>query len=261
MKLKAKKKKAAKVEPQPQQEGEQAQRPAAGKKPKIEKKIYMIVCAALVFLLAGIVALILIISTGKNQEPKAIKRDDTSKGEMIPAEPPPDPAPAEPEEPSDPEPEDEPAPEPSPEPDAEPDPEPAPDPEPEPEPETEPQPEEPPEPEKEPEPEPPEEPDGNLEDDLHISLSDAVNFVEKLSPSLLNLPGESMEQYEILTNQYIIPVDGLLCSEVMVYNRNETTGTNELAATLLVSRGPDSRIFRIDHETERVEELDLGAGQ
>ena len=142
--------------------------------------------------------------------------------------------------------------------------------EPEPEKETEP----PKEPEIEPEPEPkaelepkpapaPErepEGDGGLEEDLHISLSEAVNFVEGLSPSLLNLPGESMDQYEILTNQYIIPVDGLLCSEVMVYNRDDITGTNQLMATLLVSRGPDGRLFRIERESGSVVEVDLTEG-
>lgn len=239
MKLKKKKK----TEKEPAAEPEQEQKPAAGKKPKIEKKIYIIVCAALVFLLAAVVALILIITTGGKKDSKAPERDAVSDAEEPPSSPEPEPPPEESEGEPEPENKTEPPKEPEiePEPEAklelEPEPEPAPAPEPEPK------------------------GDGGLEEDLHISLSEAVNFVEGLSPSLLNLPGESMDQYEILTNQYIIPVDGLLCSEVMVYNRDDITGTNQLMATLLVSRGPDGRLFRMERESGSVVEVDLTGGQ
>lgn len=247
MKLKLKKKKKEPApKPEQDQTPDQEQKPEAGKKteagrkPKLEKKIYIIVCAALIFLLAGVVTLILMITTGSKKE-KALKREPEAsavepspEGEEEPEgtgeEPPPE---AEPEKDAEPEPEKDPAPEP------EPAPEPVPEPAPEPKPD----------------------PGGDLVDEMHISLSDAVNFVENLSPSLLNLPGESMAEYEILTNQYIIPVDGLLCSEVMVYNKDDSTGTNELMATLLVDRGPDGRLFRKERETGEVVEVDLTAGQ
>ena len=194
------------------------------------------------FLLAAVVALILIITTGGKKDSKTPEKDAVSDAEEEPASSP-DPEPPQEESEAEPEPEKE----------TEPPKEPEIEPEPEPKAELEPKPA--PAPEREPE------GDGGLEEDLHISLSEAVNFVEGLSPSLLNLPGESMDQYEILTNQYIIPVDGLLCSEVMVYNRDDITGTNQLMATLLVSRGPDGRLFRIERESGSVVEVDLTEGQ
>lgn len=242
MKLKLKKKKK-----EPAAKPERDQKSEAGKKPKLEKKIYIIVCAALVFLLAGVVTLILMITTGSKEE-KALKKEPEASAVG-----------------------------PSPEGEAEPEPSGEEGP-PEEEPKKDPEPDDEREPEKEPgpkskanlssalalaldsAPKPGSEPSGDLLDEMHISLSDAVNFVEKLSPSLLNLPGESMAEYEILTNQYIIPVDGLLCSEVMVYNRDDSTGTNELMATLLVDRGPDGRLFRKERETGEVVEVDLAAG-
>ena len=65
---------------------------SAGKKPKIEKKIYIIVCAALVFLLAAVVALILIITTGGKKDSKTPEKDAVSDAEEEPASSP-DPGP------------------------------------------------------------------------------------------------------------------------------------------------------------------------
>ena len=220
-----------------------SEKTAAGKKPKLEKKIYVIVCATLIFLLAGVVSLILMITTGSKKD-KALKkeREDVSAAEPSPegeGETSDEEEPSGEEEPPKEESDDVPSSGGGEEKDE------ISEPEPDPEPESRQEPD----------------PEGDLLEEMHVSLSEAVNFVEGLSPSLLNLPGESMSEYEILTNQYIIPVDGLLCSEVMVYNKDDTTGTNELMATLLVDRGPDGRLFRMEHESGDVVEVDLTAGE
>ncbi len=89
------------------------------------------------------------------------------------------------------------------------------------------------------------------EEKLAISLAETVNYVEQLDPALLGLEGEDMGEYEVLPNQFIVPVDGLLCSELLVYSRNGKTGTNELVEKLLVSRGPERQLYRLDDDTHQ----------
>lgn len=89
------------------------------------------------------------------------------------------------------------------------------------------------------------------EEKLAISLAETVNYVENLDPAVLGLEGEDMGEYEVLPNQFIVPVDGLLCSELLVYSRNGKTGTNELVEKLLVSRGPERQLYRLDDDTHQ----------
>ncbi len=97
------------------------------------------------------------------------------------------------------------------------------------------------------------EPDEDKEEEkLAISLAEAINYVENLDPAQLGLDGEDMDEYEVLPNQFIVPVDGLLCSELMIYSRNGKTGTNELVEKILISRGPERQIYRLDPDTAQV---------
>jgi len=89
------------------------------------------------------------------------------------------------------------------------------------------------------------------EEKLAISLAEAIRYVENLDPAVLGLEGEDMGEYEVLPNQFIVPVDGLLCSELLVYSRNGKTGTNELEEKLLVSRGPERQLYRLDDDTHQ----------
>jgi len=93
---------------------------------------------------------------------------------------------------------------------------------------------------------------GEAEEKLAISLAETINYVEQMDPALLGLEGENMDEYEVLPNQFIVPVDGLLCSELLVYSRNGKTGTNELVEKLLVSRGPERRLYRLEDDTNEV---------
>ncbi len=101
---------------------------------------------------------------------------------------------------------------------------------------------------------------GDLERELRLTLSEALAYMRSLQPSLLGLAGEDMGIYEILPNQFIVPVNGLLCSELMVYNKDETSGTNVLVGIYLISRGEERKLYRVDQETGDVVELPLTAG-
>ncbi len=118
------------------------------------------------------------------------------------------------------------------EPASEPEPEPVPEPEPEPEPETE-----------------------DLEEDLNITLVEALDYVRNLEPSRLGLEGKTMDEYEVIAKNYIVPIDGLLCSELLVYNKNVETGTNELVETVFISRGEERKLYCKDDETSKPVEL------
>ncbi len=108
------------------------------------------------------------------------------------------------------------------------------------------------EPAPEPEPEPEKE---DLEEDLNITLVEALDYVRNLEPSSLGLEGKTMDEYEVIAKNYIVPIDGLLCSELLVYNKNVETGTNELVETVFISRGEERKLYCKDDETSRPVEL------
>ncbi len=109
-------------------------------------------------------------------------------------------------------------------------------------------------PEPAPEPEPASETE-DLEEDLNITLLEALSYVENLEPSQLGLAGESMDEYEVIPKNYIVPIDGLLCSELLVYNKSAESGTNELVETVFISRGEKRKLYRKDEETSAPVEL------
>lgn len=116
----------------------------------------------------------------------------------------------------------------------------------------EPAPEPEPEPAPEPEPEPEEE---DPEEDLNITLVEALAYVRNLEPSRLGLEGKTMDEYEVIPKNHIVPIDGLLCSELLVYNKNVESGTNELVETVFISRGEERKLYCKDDETSRPVEL------
>ncbi len=110
------------------------------------------------------------------------------------------------------------------------------------------------EPVREPEPEP--EPEAeDIEEDLNITLVEALDYVKNLEPSRLGLEGKTMDEYEVIAKNYIVPIDGLLCSELLVYNKNVETGTNELVETVFISRGEERKLYCKDEETSKPVEL------
>lgn len=94
-----------------------------------------------------------------------------------------------------------------------------------------------------------------------ISVSDAVNFMQTLSPQLLGLSGNSMAQYRIYPSMSVVLVDGLECSELSVYSQGKESGTNDIEGIYLLSRGELRRLYRLDKKTEQVTEIPLSDTQ
>lgn len=94
-----------------------------------------------------------------------------------------------------------------------------------------------------------------------ISVSDAVNFMQTLSPQLLGLPGNSMAQYKVYPSMSVVLVDGMECSELSVYSQGKESGTNDIEGIYLLSRGELRRLYRLDKKTEQVTEIPLSDAQ
>jgi len=93
-----------------------------------------------------------------------------------------------------------------------------------------------------------------------MTLTEAVDYLEGLSPQSLGLSGESMDGYSVFPAESVVPVNGLPCVELSVYEHDEQAGTNSIAGIYLLSRGAERRLFRLDPETNMAVELSLTGG-
>ncbi len=93
-----------------------------------------------------------------------------------------------------------------------------------------------------------------------MSLVEAQDYLAGLSPAVLGLTGESMEEYTIYTMNGAVLVDGNPCIRMNVYSSDNPQHTNELAACFLMN-GNGTHLYRLDPETNTVEELDVVRGR
>lgn len=96
-----------------------------------------------------------------------------------------------------------------------------------------------------------------VQDEKELTVTDAVEFLHGLPPSVLGLAGDSMEEYQIFPAQEVVSVDGLPCSKLFVYRVNEKTGTNVIQGVYFLSRGEERRLFMLDREKGEVAGLEL----
>ncbi len=90
-----------------------------------------------------------------------------------------------------------------------------------------------------------------------MSVSQAVNYMMTLPPSLLGLEGSSMTEYDIYPGGAVVRVDGMACTEMSVYSKSDTAGTNNIVSTYLLSRGEIRHLFKLDKVTKQVTEIPL----
>ena len=95
--------------------------------------------------------------------------------------------------------------------------------------------------------------------EIHTQITNAQvkDFIESLSPSVLGLDGEDMSHYEMFASEDIVPIDGLYCTEVRVYSKNPSAGTNDIEGIYYVSRGNVRRVYRYDEFENTVTEIPL----
>ncbi len=92
-----------------------------------------------------------------------------------------------------------------------------------------------------------------------VSKGEAVEYIESLSPSVLGLEGESMEEYEVYPGERVVLVEDIPCTEIDVYSVT-AAGTNDIQGRYLLTKTGPRRLFRLDTFTKQVTELPLSGG-
>lgn len=88
----------------------------------------------------------------------------------------------------------------------------------------------------------------NQEPQVHMmTVDETINFFMNLDPSVLGLPGDSMEGYQVYPTEKAVPVDGLPCMKLIVYDDDGEAGTNSPKGTFLMSRD-GARVYRLEGE-------------
>lgn len=88
-----------------------------------------------------------------------------------------------------------------------------------------------------------------------MTMYEAQQYLESLTPEKLGLDGESMDEYEVFTFDGAIAVDGRACVRMNVYNIDNVQQSNEFMGCYLVSL--DGRhIYRLDTSTDEITELE-----
>ena len=95
--------------------------------------------------------------------------------------------------------------------------------------------------------------------EIHTQITNAqvMEFIESLSPSLLGLEGEDMSDYEMFASDNVSIIDGIYCTQVRVYSKNPSAGTNDIEGIYFVTRGNARHLYRYDEFTETVTEIPL----
>lgn len=96
----------------------------------------------------------------------------------------------------------------------------------------------------------------NMTPGASMSMSEAVDFLYELSPSVLGLSGDSMEGYRIYALDGAVLVNGQPCMRLNIYSREESDNSNNVAGIYLMSRD-GQHLYLLDEEAERVTELEL----
>lgn len=98
--------------------------------------------------------------------------------------------------------------------------------------------------------------EGSVIPGASMTMSEAVDFLYDLEPSVLGLDGTSMESYHIYAMDGAVLVDGQPCMRLNIYSRDGEGQTNEVAGIYLMSRD-GQRLYVLDEEAKSVKELKL----
>ena len=79
---------------------------------------------------------------------------------------------------------------------------------------------------------------------LMMTVDEAISHFKQLSPETLGLPGADMSVYEIYPTEKAVPVDGIPCLKIIVYDESDV-GTNHPEATFLMARD-GTALYRLE---------------
>ena len=87
---------------------------------------------------------------------------------------------------------------------------------------------------------------------IGLSHTGAMDYLKELSPSVLGLEGESMEEYNIYIMTGFTYVDGEACLRIKIYSDNNSAHTNVHLGTYFMS-GNAERIYRLSEDGLAIE--------
>lgn len=92
-----------------------------------------------------------------------------------------------------------------------------------------------------------------------MTMSEAVDYLYSLEPSVLGLSGDSMEDYRIYAMDGAVLVNNQPCMRLNVYSRDNPEHTNDVAGFYLLSRD-GAHLYQLDEQAGKVVELERPAG-
>ena len=90
-----------------------------------------------------------------------------------------------------------------------------------------------------------------------LTFSSAVDKMKSLHPSVLELEGESMEDYRVYSKDGLVLINDQSCMRLDVYKLDEELGTNMAAGNYFLS-ADGLHLYSFDEKTETVRELPMG---
>ena len=97
-----------------------------------------------------------------------------------------------------------------------------------------------------------EQPPKKNHNNIGLSHTGAMDFFKDLHPSVLQLEGESMEEYNIYIMTGFTYVNGEACLRIKIYSDNNTANTNVHVGTYFMS-GDGERIYRLSDDGLAIE--------
>ena len=85
-----------------------------------------------------------------------------------------------------------------------------------------------------------------------LSHTGAIDYLKELSPSVLELEGDSMEAYNIYIMNGFTYVDGEACLRIKIYSTDSKVGTNVYMGTYFMS-GNGEHIYRLSEDGLAIE--------
>lgn len=91
-----------------------------------------------------------------------------------------------------------------------------------------------------------------------ITFSSAVDRIKAISPSVLELDGDSMEMYRVYSRDGLVMINGQSCMRIDIYRVDEKHGTNIIAGNYFLS-SDGLHLYRFLSDENSVHELSMRA--
>lgn len=89
-----------------------------------------------------------------------------------------------------------------------------------------------------------------------LTFSGAVDTIRSMHPAVLELEGESMDDYRVYSRDGLVLINEQSCMRIDIYQRDKRTGTNIAAGTYFIS-ADGMHLYIFNKQTQTVRELSM----